>query len=112
MFLVGCISQPPGLEFTAGPCDESIDPRQEDMGIKDTHWVDDTTLVITAMVGLNCAEKIESGDYKIIGNTIILEYTAPKCEVCATCECAHELTYRFTNLEKKDYSYELERITE
>jgi hypothetical protein len=108
--MASCINQSPHLEFSAGPCDESIDPRQEDMGVKDTHWVDDTTLVVTVMVGLNCAVEIEDGNYHIVGEIIILKYTAPECDVCATCECAHELTYTFTNIEKKDYTFELERI--
>ncbi|MGD2249074.1 MAG: hypothetical protein PVF58_11770 [Candidatus Methanofastidiosia archaeon] len=110
LVMASCISQSPHLKFSAGPCDKSIDPRQEDMGVKDTHWVEETTLVVTVMVGLNCAEEIEGGDYYIIGDTITLKYTSPQCDVCATCECAHELTYTFTNIKKKEYTFKLERI--
>jgi hypothetical protein len=109
--IVGCIQQSPNLEFSAGPCDTSINPLETDMGVQEVVWSDDTTLVVTVLVGLNCAEEIEGGDFEILGNRIILVYTSPKCETCATCMCAHELTYTFTNLEKKEYQFELKRIS-
>ena len=107
----GCALQSPRLDFSAGPCDESIDPYETDLGIEDVTWVDDTTLVVTAYVNINCAEEITGGDFKIYGDKIILEYTSPECETCTFCLCAHKLTYRFTNLEKKEYHFELSRIT-
>ncbi|KYK29210.1 MAG: hypothetical protein HXS48_01805 [Theionarchaea archaeon] len=110
ILLSGCIQQGPGLEFSAGPCDESIDAYTEDLGVKEVTWIDDTTLVVTVLVGINCAEEIEGGDFRIVGNTIILQFTSPQCETCTFCVCAHELTYKFTNLEKKEYQFELERI--
>ena len=111
LLLTGCIGQGPDLEFTAGPCDETIDPLETDLGIQETTWVDDTTLVVTVLVGINCAEEIESGSFKLLGNKIILQYTSPKCETCTFCLCTHELVYTFTDLEKDDYQFELERIT-
>jgi hypothetical protein len=111
MVVMGCIRQSPHLEFSAGPCDTSIDPLETDMGVQGIVWSDDTTLVVTVYVGLNCAEEIEGGDFEIFDNRIILVYTSPKCETCATCMCAQELIYTFTNLVKKEYQFELKRIS-
>lgn len=110
ILLSNCIRQGPRLEFSAGPCDESIDPYNTDFGVKETTWIDETTLVVTVLVGINCAEEIEGGDYQLYGNKIVLQYISPQCETCTFCICAHELTYKFTNLEKKEYQFELERI--
>jgi len=107
----GCVGQGPDLEFTSGLCDKTVDPRETNMGVAKTEWLDDTTLVVTVYVGINCAEEIEGGGFQIFDSRIILEYTCPKCETCTFCLCAQELTYKFTNLEKKEYQFEIERIT-
>lgn len=109
--LSGCVLQGPKLEFTAGPCDETIDPLTTNMGVTETTWLDEETLVVTVYVGINCAEEIEGGDFQIYDNRIILKYTSPQCETCTFCLCAQKMTYKFTNLERKDYQFELERIT-
>ncbi|MBU6998619.1 MAG: hypothetical protein HXS41_01870 [Theionarchaea archaeon] len=111
VILCGCISQSPHLEFSAGPCDSDIDPYNTDMGVKNVRWIDDETLVVTVYVNINCAEEITDGDYQILGDTIILEYTAPECKTCTFCLCAHKMTYRFQNLEKKEYQFELKKET-
>ncbi len=111
MFMSGCIWQGPRLEFSAGPCDETIDPYNTDLGIYDVTWIDETTVVVTVYVNINCAEEIKDGGFKIYGSRIILKYTSPQCETCTFCLCAHKMVYKFTNLEKKDYQFELERIT-
>ncbi|MBU7013839.1 MAG: hypothetical protein HXS52_07315 [Theionarchaea archaeon] len=107
----GCISQSPHLEFSAGPCDSSIDPYNTDMGVKDVQWIDGETLMVTVYVNINCAEEITDGDCQILGNRIILEYIAPECKNCTFCLCAHKLVYKFQNLEKRDYEFDLERKT-
>jgi len=81
------------------------------MGVQDVTWVDETTLIVTVYVGINCAEEIEGGDFEIYDSRIILIYTSPMCETCTFCLCAQEMTYKFTNLEKKDYQFEIKRIT-
>lgn len=111
ILLIGCIGQGPDLEFSAGPCDDTIDPYTADLGVKETTWVDDTTLVVTAYVAINCAEEIEGGSFQILGNKIVLQYTSPVCETCTFCLCAHKLVYTFDNLEKDDYTFVLERIS-
>lgn len=111
VMLCGCISQSPHLDFSSGPCDDSIDPYNADLGVKDIQWVDEETLVVTAYVNINCAEEITDGGYQILGNKIILEYTAPECQTCTFCLCAHKLVYTFKNLKKAEYEFDLERIT-
>lgn len=108
--LAGCVGQGPNLDFSTSGCDESIDTRGN-MGVKKVDWLDDTTVVVVVQVNINCAEEIEGGDFYILGNTITLKYISPKCETCAFCLCAHEMVYKFTNLEKKEYQFVLERIT-
>jgi hypothetical protein len=99
------------MEFTAGECSGSVDPwNQTQMGVNETKWLDDTTLQVTAFVSINCAETVESGEYALAGNKLTLKYDYTSCTVsgiCANCICAHELAYKFTNLEKKDYEIEL-----
>lgn len=112
LIIGGCIQQPPGLKFSAAPCDEKIDPYDpSNLGVKEVSWVDEATLVVTVYVSVNCAEKIESGDYEIVNGKIILKYTAPRCEVCTTCNCARVLTYEFSNLPRKEYQFEVRRIS-
>ena len=110
----GCVAQsgtagPTSLEFSSGPCDHSVDPYDPATpGVKESAWLDGTTLEVKAYAVINCAETVEGGDYEISGDKIILKYTAPPCnEICMDCMCAHELTYKFTNLENKEYTFEL-----
>lgn len=99
--------------FEAGPCDTTIGPyNQSELGIKETNWLDDKTLHIKAYVSINCAEEITGVDFEINDDKIILVYDSPRCGenfTCARCMCAHELTYHFSELEKKEYSFELKR---
>ena len=82
-----------------------------DLGIKEITWINDTSLQVKAYVNINCAEKIENTDYEIIDGKIVLIYKSPRCKIfCANCFCTHELVYNFTNLEKKDYQFELKRV--
>jgi|GEM_PF-1441708 len=109
----GVILEPEGF-FEAGPCNDSISPyNQSELGIKETNWLDNETLQIKAYVSINCAEEIVGGDFEINDDKIILMYASPRCGddfACARCMCAHELVYRLSDLEKKEYSFELKRI--
>ena len=111
LILAGCLQQGPDLKFSAGPCDETIDPYTSNLGVKDVTWIDDTTLEVTAYVNINCAEEIKGGSFEIYGSRIVLVYNSPQCETCTFCLCAHKLTYRFTDLEKEEYIFELKRIS-
>ncbi len=79
--------------------------------LKKITWIDETTLKVKAYVSINYAEEIESGNYEITNDKIILIYKSPRCkDVCAHCLCVHELVYNFTNLKRKDYQFGLKRI--
>ena len=62
------------LVFSSGSCDPSIAYNKSSLGIQETQWLDDITLQVKAHVNINCGERIESGDFKITGNKIILIY--------------------------------------
>ena len=107
----GCVIQPPvELEFSVSECD--MDPYEDEEGVQETTWLDDTTLEVIVYVIINCAEEIESGSYELVNNTIKLKYTSPECAIedCVKCLCGYELTYTFTHLEQEDYQFEIERI--
>jgi hypothetical protein len=84
---------------------------EKNLGVQDITWIDNNTLEVTVVVAINCAEKIRGGTYDIRDNTITLKYDAPECEECVFCLCAHELIYRFGGIEKKDYTFTVERYT-
>ena len=96
------------LEFSVGECDWHPGGKEE--GVRETTWLNDTTLEVKVYVIINCAEKVEGGSYELVNNTIILRYTCPECEECVDCVCGYELTYTFTYLEQKEYQFEIERI--
>jgi hypothetical protein len=108
----GCMAESIQFDFSAGQCDESIDPLNENnLGVQEVTWIDDSTLEVTVIIVINCAEKIRGGKYEIRDNTIILKYDSPECEECVFCLCANRLTYRFGGIEKKEYYFTIERYT-
>ena len=101
----------PRLEFSFKDCDQFVGAEtREKLGTDEVQWLGSTTLLVRALVSINCAEKMGGGDFEIYGNTITLKYQHTKCTECASCECIHELTYQFTNLERKDYQFELSSV--
>jgi len=100
----------PTMNFSKSECgvfafDES------DIGINETTWIDDTTLNVKANVLINCGEEIINGSYLLVDDIITLYYNSPECvEECMDCMCGVVLYYNFTNLDKKDYQFQLERI--
>lgn len=105
------------VEFSSGDCDEGVDPyNPQELGIKEKNWLDDSTLEVTAYVSVNCADVIEDGDYSIDGDKITLQYFSPDCfesgGECAECMCAHELSYKFSKIVKKNYEFEIQRVYE
>ncbi|MGD2247196.1 MAG: hypothetical protein PVF58_02235 [Candidatus Methanofastidiosia archaeon] len=110
LLVTGCIQQKEDLEFSATLCDESIDPYdQSNLGIKNVAW-DGHTLVITGNVAVNCADEILRGYYKITDDTIVLYYEYLECEHCTFCVCIRTLHYTIHNIEKKDYSIEINGV--
>lgn len=110
----GCVSQnlegPPVLEFESGPCDQSVSPYDSSaMGVRKTTWTGPNELEVNAYVSINCAEKIDGGNFTIQDGTIALTYSAPHCTMCTLCNCAHLLTYSFHNLPRSHYEMSIER---
>ncbi len=96
---------------SSGDCDGSVDPYdEENLGVQEINWLDDETLEVKAYVTINCAEDIHDGDYEIWWNEITLWHSYIECTLCAECLCAHELTYKFSGLNKGDYEFELEGL--
>jgi len=98
------------LNFSSSPCDKSIDPYdRSNFGIKQTEWLDSSTLHVKVNLVHNCAVSVRNGDYEIQGNKIILKYNFSEIggDVVTSCDCISEVVYRFTGIEKKDYEFQL-----
>ena len=101
----------PKLEFSFRDCDQFVGTETRGkLGVDEIQWLDNTTLLVKAFVSINCAEKMTSGSFEISGDTVTLKYHHTKCTECTSCECIHELTYRFTNLGRGDYQFKLSSV--
>ena len=111
------------LEFSSGPCMDYDYENEVDffnsLPTIESQWIGRNTLQVLVTEVLNCGEKIHSGDFKMVGDEIILNYNSPSCGTptsidriipCAECDCPHEMTYSFSKIEKKEYTFKLERI--
>jgi hypothetical protein len=84
---------------------------KSEIGINETLWLNNNSLCVKAYILINCGEIIENGGFQIVNNTISLYYISPECvEECMDCMCGVVLFYNFSNLEKKDYNFELIRL--
>jgi hypothetical protein len=82
-----------------------------EIGINETLWLNNNSLCVKSYILINCGEIIENGSFQIVNTTISLYYLSPECvEECTDCMCGVVLFYNFTNLEKKDYNFELIRL--
>ena len=95
------------LEFSSSECDGSIEDYDND--IKETKWINDNTLEITAYVIINCCNEIGKGSYEIVDNKIILKFEDIGKDEC-DCICDSDLTYTFSDIDKKDYQFELQSL--
>ncbi len=111
IFINGCQEKKIAFEFNSSVCGLSIgEINQSELGIKGIEWISKNKLEITALIRTNCAETVKNGDYEIDEDKITLYYQIEKCSTCATCLCPKYLTYKFINIPKKDYSFELKEI--
>ncbi len=98
------------MDFHHGECGVFAFNKSE-IGINETIWLNNTSLCVKAYILINCGEIIENGSFQIVNNTISLYYISPECvEECMDCRCGMVLFYNFTNLEKKNYNFELMRL--
>ena len=63
--LTACHSTQAALDFSYGSCDSSID--DSNLGVREVEWIADRTVVVTAVVSLNCAETVQRGTTKSPG---------------------------------------------
>ena len=78
-------------------------------GQVEANWIDEDTLEARTYGIINCGNVIDNGDYEIVGDRIFLKFESIG-EDLADCMCTHNLTYRFHNLEKNEYTFELQTI--
>jgi len=103
----------PGLEFQFTKCDLTIDPFNVSLlALQDVNWLDDSTLALKVNVALRSESTVLGASYRIINNTIALNYNSSMCLVCAQSYCVRSLYYTITGLENKNYSFFIERTEE
>ncbi len=90
------------LEFISSECQGLINSHEE--GVKETTWKNDSTLEVTAYVIINCCNEIKNGAYELLDNKITLKFEDAGNNEC-DCICGHNLTYKFSDFEKKDYQF-------
>ena len=96
------------LEFSIGQCNSNIDPYSPPIEkILSQEWLDDGTLLVEAYLKTYCAGAKISGDYELKDINLILKYKVTISGPVTTCVCPHGLTYKISNLEKKDYQISL-----
>ncbi|MBU2474299.1 MAG: hypothetical protein KKG91_06145 [Candidatus Omnitrophica bacterium] len=108
------------LEFSTGDCNNStaaIDPYDKStLGIKHADWVNAKTLQIKAYVSMICNEWIESGNFEIKDEKIVLKYVVGHSiskkfgYLPAQCMCVQELDYTIKNLQKRNYQFEMQGV--
>jgi len=107
------LSRGPGLEFSHFSRNLAECMNQSRANVAEARWIGNNKMHIQALgLFVNCACSVGSGGYRVDGDKIILQYeeicNRPKDESCSICE---ELIYEIKDLERKDYTFEMERIT-
>jgi hypothetical protein len=100
------------LANTEGPYQTDTDTNVN-LRIKEHNWTNSTTLVVRAHVQHDCVSQVREGEHEILKdeNKILLKYKVHRDpNILEECYCTYELIYRFTDLEEKDYEFELEPI--
>ena len=92
----------------------------ESMGINNITWINDTVLQIQVNIGLTRGEEFHGADYadyEIKENKITLKYKVLPCcttpidggNLCRQGAYVLGVIYQFTDLPKKEYTFELQR---
>lgn len=104
LLVIGCKPRPT-LTFSTGECNANIDPyTQPSAGILNQTWVSSDTLLIEGFVKTFCGGATIKGDYLVSGDGLILKYTIDAKGPVTSCNCTHEVEYRISGLEAKQYS--------
>jgi len=95
----------PTLDFSLGVCDSKIDPySQPPAGILKQAWLDKTTLQVQGFLKTYCGGAKITGDFKLKDLALDLYFKITTDGPVTSCLCAHKLTYKISNLEKRDYT--------
>ncbi len=99
------------LSITIKDCDETIDPwNPEDLGVKESQWLNDDTLFIKTHIHMLCGgESISKASYTMEDTQLELLYSTERGGQITRCICAKELDYTISDLPFKDYSVSLRR---
>lgn len=99
----------PVLNFSAGGCDESMDPYTEPFeGITGKNW-SSNALTINAYVKTLCEGITINGSYKLSGANLALQINMTHSGPQGDCYCARKLTYKISDLAQKDYQISIVR---
>ncbi|MCX6741716.1 MAG: hypothetical protein NTX24_00880 [Candidatus Pacearchaeota archaeon] len=111
IFINGCQKDKYGFEFSSSSCNlEMGQYNRSSLGINKTDWINNNKLQITVLVERNCADVIKEGYYQINENKVSLFYDVEECSPCTTCLCVKNLTYAFSNIPRKNYTFELKEV--
>ena len=87
------------LEFTFQRCDDESTVFNNT--ISKSYW-NGSDLIIEGVVVPNCGATWMFGDYQASGNNLVLKYR-PIYSSLMLCECAQDVQYRISGMEKRDY---------
>lgn len=97
------------MEFTVSDC-RKIDYAPRDPQIE---WKSDSELLVEQEAMLNCASSVSQGRYELEDSKLTLIYDvvyySPQEGAFAKCVCPRRLSYRFSDLPKKDYQVEVKQ---
>ncbi|EMR73910.1 hypothetical protein MBGDN05_00692 [Thermoplasmatales archaeon SCGC AB-539-N05] len=78
------------------------------VGVSEERWSNDTTLIISAIIHMNCARHIGSASILLDNKTLKLRYEEIGNEgVTAHCFCTYKLYYVIKNIEHEEYDIEI-----
>jgi|GEM_PF-4611298 len=109
----GGLSRKEDLIFSHNSKDQADCLNSDNEGnVAEVRWTGNNQIRIQALGGfVNCACSVGSGGYRIDGDKMVLQYEeicdGPKEESCDACE---ELVYEIQGLERKEYTFEMEKI--
>ena len=107
------LSRKENLIFSHNARDMADCVSQDEENVAEARWTGNDKMRIQALGRfVNCACSVGSGGYRIDGDKIVLQYEeichGPKEESCYACE---EMVYEIQGLERKDYAFEMEKIS-
>lgn len=80
-----------------------------ELGIKETRWLNDSSLLVNIGVSVNCARRLVDGEISIDNSTLLLKYEITGEEgVLYKCQGYYDLYYVISNIKRgENYNVEL-----